>query len=895
MRSLYLWLLAVLLAAAPVNAYQTLSSLSYYMAEAEAVLLFVDLPEDLEATGLPADVSTAGGTLVRNAVVRRGRLPWVAFPTRDLPLGDSRVEVHLRAEGHHLGSASTTVRRLPTKANAVQIDRLSGGLIVGDLPFFPFGFYCYSPVQPTLAEEETVRGFNLMSPYQSNDPAGVDERRRYMDRAAEMGMKVHYQLLSVSGGGGVNLGTAPDTSATRRQAWLRSEVEAFRDHPALLAWYISDEPTGHGATPEQLETAAAVVRELDPYHPVTIVFLNPGAAARFSGAMDLAMTDPYPIPNAPPGGVADAVRTVHDAVAPRIPLWLVPQAFGGNEWWSREPTAAELRLMTWLGIVEGATGIQYFIRHGLSGFPKSPDTWAAASRAALEVAALTPFLLSPEARPMVETGDEMLRATAWRHDGDVVVAVVNTRNLPVEMAVSLPGLVWDRGDAEVLYEDRVVAVRQTSRTGPFGLLLKPVGLLTGLLRSGDTATGVRFDDIIDAYGVRLYRFAGATELSNNPLNMLIDPSFEWDAAPSVPAAVYADVGTGRGATYFVDSRNASHGDRSLRLHAPGDGQLISVRPYAPTVVPGHTYRFSVQARSDGEGAILRLRNGGGADSIDVEVSSEWRRYTLDSAIDNLSTRAWLSVGLAAAGTAWIDDMELLDISPQITAVPDSAGHTVRLEAAVDNATLRFRLDGTEATAADTEYDGPITILGGGQLRVGMFDGGRSISQVGLDLYHHQALGRFVDLEHPYSQRYPAAGPGALVDGILGTDHFTDGRWQGFEGEDLIAVIDLGRPVDVSTVRVRFLQNPNSWIWLPRVMEVHLSDDGRTFRPFVTADHTVDERASSPVIEELEARSASARARYIRIRARSMGVCPDWHPGAGGPAWIFADEIRIAEN
>ena len=112
---------------------------------------------------------------------------------------------------------------------------------------------------------------------------------------------------------------------------------------------------------------------------MTIVFVNTGAAARFAGAMDLAMTDPYPIPTNPPGNVAGAVRTVRDAVTPRIPLWLVPQAFGGNEWWSREPTAAELRLMTWIGIVEGATGVQYFIRHGLSGFPKSPDTWAAAA------------------------------------------------------------------------------------------------------------------------------------------------------------------------------------------------------------------------------------------------------------------------------------------------------------------------------------------------------------------------------------------------------------------------------------------------------------------------------------------------------------------------------------
>jgi hypothetical protein len=29
-----------------------------------------------------------------------------------------------------------------------------------------------------------------------------------------------------------------------------------------------------------------------------------------------------------------------------------------------------------------------------------------------------------------------------------------------------------------------------------------------------------------------------------------------------------------------------------------------------------------------------------------------------------------------------------------------------------------------------------------------------------------------------------------------------------------------------------------------------------------------------------------------MRARNFGKLPDWHEGAGGDAWIFADEILI---
>jgi len=35
-----------------------------------------------------------------------------------------------------------------------------------------------------------------------------------------------------------------------------------------------------------------------------------------------------------------------------------------------------------------------------------------------------------------------------------------------------------------------------------------------------------------------------------------------------------------------------------------------------------------------------------------------------------------------------------------------------------------------------------------------------------------------------------------------------------------------------------------------------------------------------------------RARHIRVKARNVGICPDWHLGARGKAWLFCDEIII---
>ena len=113
------------------------------------------------------------------------------------------VNISLTKSTVTIYKATTDLVVLAYKSNEVKTDRLTGGLIVNRRQFFPFGFYCYSPVYPTLPEEEVVKGFNMISPYQKIMPETLSERKAYMDRCAELGMKVHYNLLSVSGGGGV--------------------------------------------------------------------------------------------------------------------------------------------------------------------------------------------------------------------------------------------------------------------------------------------------------------------------------------------------------------------------------------------------------------------------------------------------------------------------------------------------------------------------------------------------------------------------------------------------------------------------------------------------------------------------------------------------------------------
>ena len=88
------------------------------------------------------------------------------------------------------------------------------------------------------------------------------------------------------------------------------------------------------------------------------------------------------------------------------------------------------------------------------------------------------------------------------------------------------------------------------------------------------------------------------------------------------------------------------------------------------------------------------------------------------------------------------------------------------------------------------------------------------------------------------------------------------------------------------------QAVGSWIWLPLRLEASLSEDGRTFRDVGAVDAAADERQGGVLTETFTVDTGPQQARYVRLRGVNRRLCPDWHGGGGGLAWIFADEIVV---
>ncbi len=162
-------------------------------------------------------------------------------------------------------------------------------------------------------------------------------------------------------------------------------------------------------------------------------------------------------------------------------------------------------------------------------------------------------------------------------------------------------------------------------------------------------------------------------------------------------------------------------------------------------------------------------------------------------------------------------------------------------------------------------------------------------------------GTFYKMKHPdwkikynckYDKQYSGGGDEALMDGIQGDENWRKGFWQGFQGQNLEVVIDMGKTTDVKAISATFLQDTRSWIIFPTKVEFSFSDDGKTFSSTREINNAEPANNYTVKITGFGFSNASCKARYVKIKAYNFGKLPNWHPGKGGDAYIFMDEIDI---
>jgi hypothetical protein len=315
----------------------------------------------------------------------------------------------------------------------------AGTALVNGKPFFPIGLFTYSLDEPIIAEIRR-QGFNTVTLLtEHHEPA-------QLDRVQKEGW----------------MAVCPP-----EEKWVRVAT----NHPALLAWYLSDEPEGHGHTPASLRDKYLQLKARDPNHPIALDHFMWEALANYKDACDFTMTSVYPLTATNPAPVThvglfiDHTRSLH---RPNWTHWPFIQIFGGvdcedGKW--KQPEPAEVRAMVYNGLVHRANGIFYF-----SYWPKAPKTWAAVGVLNDELRRMTPWLVAQgrELETKSSLPEVQVRAKSVDDRKTGLVLLNNTTAQPHYVEISIPEL--PAGELRELFTHHTfkpVKNRFTEKMGPY--------------------------------------------------------------------------------------------------------------------------------------------------------------------------------------------------------------------------------------------------------------------------------------------------------------------------------------------------------------------------------------------------------------------------------------------
>ncbi len=350
-------------------------------------------------------------------------------------------------------------------------------ILVNNEAFFPLGLYYaeeeIADKSGKLLKDLREMGFNTLF---FSSGADLGRARTELDRIAAAGLRVQYR---------------PPGALIGEFDALKKTINAFKNHPTILFWEHADEPIVNQVKIEQARPGYAIVKQLDPNHPVLCVQWpdrkKPELLKQWGTLCDVYGLDKYPVPRKRwfyqdkdiPEGVPFSIAVMgHDtkwmqSFVPNKPIIAVEQAWqihGPEDGAEGLPTTAESRFMAYQVVIAGAKGILYYGKIRASapaasaGLPEKVDNnpnlvadfkkakelndafWAYFKPVLKELSEMAPVFASRDAdwKPQVKLTEETgakpaeIELVTKQHGQTAVILLVNASEKPAKIQVTAP-------------------------------------------------------------------------------------------------------------------------------------------------------------------------------------------------------------------------------------------------------------------------------------------------------------------------------------------------------------------------------------------------------------------------------------------------------------------------
>lgn len=387
----------------------------------------------------------------------------VSFDMERHARGKYRLSAELIRGGKQI--AKNTSIEYPYEPNPKVGFNKDGFLLVEGKPFFPLGIYSLqardgSP-SDAIMQDAKSSGMNttVLYHYRPTDPL-----MPMLDACQRAGLKAFvYPTVPFS----VRKGDETPQS-------MKHDVEVRMKHPAIIGWYVVDEPEGIGEAPVQpVKDLYKFVKDIDQSRPCSMVIMSPEAAKDYRECTDIMWIDPYPVPKQPITLVSDAVSGAIANIERDKPLWCIVQAFDWSVWdngklnGEHRPTADEERCMTYMALVNGAKGIIYWA-YGSSKYYTAdyPQHWLDVKKVTGEVHELTPVLLTKTVENRLLTSNGKIQSMLKKYNGDWYVLAVNSSREGCASTFKLTGIV-EGANIDVKFENRSLSANASGWTDSF--------------------------------------------------------------------------------------------------------------------------------------------------------------------------------------------------------------------------------------------------------------------------------------------------------------------------------------------------------------------------------------------------------------------------------------------
>lgn len=298
----------------------------------------------------------------QNRIVAQKNIPGGHSADFELPVsGLAQGEYILKTVAGNF-THTQTVTVLPEQKGTVSLTKNRSILLDGK-PFVPIGWIS---LEPHGCQTAASNGWNVTLDYRFSSWSD-SQRQRFLDQLHQYNIKAVVYCYPDSKMLSAERWRQP-LSAAESQA-IGEFVKRWSKHPALLGWYLSDEPEGAGALPARLEAVAEACRKADPYHPTILLNCTVNGIVKYAGISDISMPDPYPgfIAGGNAAKEMNSVTTYMEAArqgkgAEQV-LWCTPQAFSWADFGrggQRAPEFDEMRNMHYQSVLSGASGWFYY-------------------------------------------------------------------------------------------------------------------------------------------------------------------------------------------------------------------------------------------------------------------------------------------------------------------------------------------------------------------------------------------------------------------------------------------------------------------------------------------------------------------------------------------------------